>query len=164
MLRQREPLLAFSRLTVRQAIAASRWRYPGAFAMYNLGMIPLAIGALMSAPSLPSSRITCYAIGLPDDPLIGVFSLIWRRDDVEIGIGLRPDLNGHGLGLAAMRQGMAIARMRYAPNTFSLNVASFNRRAVTVYERAGFVPGPTKTIHFHGKPFEEMRMTRSAAE
>lgn len=161
---QREATLRFRRLTVREAIAASRWRYPGDYAMYNLGMIPLAIGALMSTPAFTSSRITCYAIATPSDPLIGVFSLIWRGSDVEMGIGLRPDINGHGLGLAAMRLGMEEARERYAPKTFSLNVATFNRRAVSVYERAGFLPTGVKTIHFRGKPFEEMHMARSAAE
>lgn len=161
---QREASLRFRRLTVREAVAAARWRYPGDYAMYNLGMIPLAIGAFMSRPAFGAARITCYAIGTPSDPLIGVFSLIWRGTDVEIGIGLRPDVNGHGLGLAAMRLGMAEARERYAPKTFSLNVATFNRRAVTVYERAGFLPLGVKTIHFHGKPFEEMHMARSAAE
>lgn len=54
---------------------------------------------------------------------------------IDIGLGLRPDLTGKGLGLAFVEAGLAFARKRFAPRLF---VLSFNKRAIRIYERAGF--------------------------
>jgi ribosomal-protein-alanine N-acetyltransferase len=152
----------FRRLSLREAYLASRWRYEGEYALYNLNLTPMLIGALLSRPSLKDINVTCYAVGMANDPLVAVFSLIRRRDDVEVGVGIRPDLNGRGHGLPLMLEGLAEARERYHPKTFSLNVATFNRRAILTYERAGFVPGPTKPLTFRGTRYEEMHMSRPA--
>jgi len=93
---------------------------------------------------------------------VGIFSLTRRGDDVEIGVGLRPDLTGRGLGLPFVRAGLELARRRCHPQTFSLYVATFNRRAITVYERAGFIPGAIQQVTFQGRPHDEMRMSRLA--
>jgi ribosomal-protein-alanine N-acetyltransferase len=57
---------------------------------------------------------------------------------------------------------MNYARERIQPETFSLDVATFNRRAITVYERAGFQPGSTRPFTAQGKRYEYLRMTRPA--
>ena len=57
---------------------------------------------------------------------------------IEIGLGLRPDLTGAGLGAAFLRDGIAFARSRFGNRPLVLNVAAFNERAIKVYERAGF--------------------------
>jgi ribosomal-protein-alanine N-acetyltransferase len=54
------------------------------------------------------------------------------------GLGMRPELTGRGLGLEFVLRGLSFARERYRPRRIVLDVASFNRRALTVYERAGF--------------------------
>ena len=59
-------------------------------------------------------------------------------DTVEIGLGLHPELTGRGLGASFLAAGLDYARSRFAPARFVLSVATFNRRAITVYERAGF--------------------------
>jgi RimJ/RimL family protein N-acetyltransferase len=63
----------------------------------------------------------------------------YRRDDLlDVGLGLRPDLTGQGLGLALVQAVRAFAEATYAPAGLRLTVASFNQRAIRVYERAGF--------------------------
>jgi [ribosomal protein S18]-alanine N-acetyltransferase len=57
---------------------------------------------------------------------------------IEIGLGLRPDLTGIGLGSSYMAAGMDFARERWHRESFQLFVAAFNRRAIKVYERLGF--------------------------
>jgi [ribosomal protein S18]-alanine N-acetyltransferase len=51
---------------------------------------------------------------------------------------MRPDLTGRGLGEEFVHAGLRFARETYSPPAFRLTVASFNRRAISVYERAGF--------------------------
>ncbi len=57
---------------------------------------------------------------------------------VEIGIGLRPDLCGCGLGERFMRKELDYARGEWSPHTFRLSVTVWNTRAITLYERLGF--------------------------
>lgn len=153
----------FRPLRLRDALAASRWRYPGEYAMYDLDRTLLLTVALLRRPIRLLAGVTFYAVALEGDPLIGVFSLAQRGADVEIGVGLRPDLNGRGLGLRYLLAGLELARQRNHPATFSLYVASFNRRAITVYERAGFSHyGASRALIYGGKRYDELRMTRPA--
>jgi ribosomal-protein-alanine N-acetyltransferase len=153
---------SFRPLGLRDALAASRWRYPGEYAMYNLDLASLLVATLLRGVFGALAGVSYYAVATDDDPLVGVFSLTHRGDDVEIGVGLRPDLNGRGLGLPYLLDGLALARKRYHPHTFSLHVATFNRRAIAVYERAGFLSGATTPFTFKGKQYEELGMSRSA--
>ena len=151
----------FRPMRVRDALAASRWRYPVEYALYDLSLTELLFFAIFRAP-LRTLGVYPLSVATADDPFISVFSLIRRGDDVEIGVGMRPDLMGHGLGLELMLQGMDYARKLLHPATFSLDVATFNRRAIVVYERAGFQPGITKPFTAQGKRYENLKMTRPA--
>lgn len=151
----------FRPLRLRDALAASHWRYPPEYAIYDLGAPELVFSALFRAP-LRLAGVYGLAVAAPADPFVSVFSLIYRGADVELGVGMRPDLMGHGLGLDLMSQGMDYARHLLHPETFSLDVATFNVRAITVYERAGFLHGPTRPFIAHGKRYTSMRMTRPA--
>jgi RimJ/RimL family protein N-acetyltransferase len=70
--------------------------------------------------------------------LIGFYYLEKKGEKVEIGLGLRPELTGRGLGAEFFHAGVAFARSRFPSHPISLNVAAFNERAIKVYERAGF--------------------------
>ena len=56
----------------------------------------------------------------------------------DVGLGMRPDLTGRGFGEDFLRAGLRLARETYSPQAFRLTVATFNRRAIRVYEKAGF--------------------------
>jgi RimJ/RimL family protein N-acetyltransferase len=73
-----------------------------------------------------------------DGTLVGFYYFEEKGDALEIGLGLRPDLTGRGLGDEFFRAGLQFGRERYAPAKTMLNVAAFNERAIKVYERAGF--------------------------
>lgn len=61
-------------------------------------------------------------------------------EPLDFGIGLRPDLTGHGHGLTAAECALGWLKGTVKPEAFRLAVRGFNKRARTVYERLGFTP------------------------
>ncbi|HET8846036.1 MAG TPA: GNAT family N-acetyltransferase [Ktedonobacteraceae bacterium] len=80
-----------------------------------------------------------FAVDNQDGELAGFFQFIRLfQHRVTIGLGMRPDLTGHGQGLAFVEAGIEFGKSRYHPLTFGLTVRVANQRAFKVYSRAGF--------------------------
>jgi [ribosomal protein S18]-alanine N-acetyltransferase len=141
----------------REARAVSQWHYDGPYAVYDVNMLPaMALQALFRL-----AGVTIYFAALDEaGQLAGFFSFVPRGDAVEVGLAMRPDLTGRGLGLEFLLEGLAFARRRFAPKQFVLDVATFNQRAMRVYERAGFRPVGTFTSSRDGR--ESLKMARDA--
>ena len=84
-----------------------------------------------------------------DGSLVGFYYFEEKGDALEIGLGLRPDLTGAGLGLEFFRAGLDYGRREFSPARVILAVAAFNDRARIVYERAGF-----RVVGRHVRHFE----------
>lgn len=61
---------------------------------------------------------------------------------MDIGLGMKPELTGKGLGKMFFQAGIAFAVKECKPKTFRLSVATFNTRAITLYKHIGFQQGP----------------------
>jgi [ribosomal protein S18]-alanine N-acetyltransferase len=83
-------------------------------------------------------------------------------ETLEIGLGLHPEWTGQALGKSFLEAGLEYARRCFAPAHFTLSVASFNRRAITVYERAGFSPVRVFAHWTNGSEWEFNEMRRPA--
>ena len=70
--------------------------------------------------------------------VVGFFEFFYNDGVLEIGLGLHPDLTGRGDGLSIVMAGLSFATNKFAPRLFKLSVATFNVRAIKVYERSGF--------------------------
>jgi ribosomal-protein-alanine N-acetyltransferase len=90
---------------------------------------------------------------------LGVYE---REDALDVGLGMRPDLTGRGLGEEFVHAGLRVARETYSPKAFRLTVAIFNRRAIRVYEKAGFRAVETFGAPTPGKEGEWLVMRRGA--
>ena len=77
-------------------------------------------------------------------------------------MGLRPDITGRGFGAGVVLAGRAFARERVSPQSFTLSVATFNGRAIAVYERVGFRRGEIHTHETNGGEHEFLSMWREA--
>jgi ribosomal-protein-alanine N-acetyltransferase len=145
--------------------AVARWRYPGPYAYYNFDVLSLV--TILFAQSLFSaiSDPTYFTVIDERDQISGVFSYIWHaRGVLEVGLAMRPDLTGQGrgLGLTFVLAGLDFARQRFHPQRFYLTVATFNTRARTVYERAGFRRVGASASHHGGRKVELIEMIRDA--
>jgi ribosomal-protein-alanine N-acetyltransferase len=152
--------LHFQQLSQEEAEAISEWRYPEPHSFYNWTADPDDLRELLD----PSLRGEAYwAVKNEAGELVGYFDFKPKDEQtVEIGLGLRPDLTGRGLGGSFLAAGLEFARTRFAPARFVLSVATFNDRAIKVYERAGFT---RERIYMHstnGAEWEFFEMSRPA--
>jgi len=150
----------FRPLTQADAEAIALWHYPEPFSFYDWAEDPGDLAELLD----PALRGDAYhAVEDAAGDLIGFFSFK-RRDPgtVEIGLGLRPERTGQGLGGAFIEAGLDYGRARFDAEQWTLSVATFNRRAITVYERAGFAAARAYMHRTNGGDWEFLEMQRPA--
>jgi len=150
----------FRPLTQADAEAIAGWHYPEPYAFYDWVADQDDLAELLD----PAKRGDVYAaVDDASGELVGFFSFKPKGPGaVEIGLGLRPDHTGRGLGLEFVEGGLEHARARLEPEEFTLAVAAFNTRAITVYERAGFAETRRYQHHTNGADWEFVEMHRPA--
>jgi [ribosomal protein S18]-alanine N-acetyltransferase len=151
--------LEIRQMSQADAEAIAAWRYDGDYSFYDANADADDLALLLSGEIRENRYFSAFA---ERDALVGFFEFKLVGDTVEIGLGLRPDLTGRGLGLAFVERGMAFARARYAPREFRLSVATFNERAIRVYERAGFAGVRTYDHATAGRVYPFLEMARMA--
>jgi len=131
--------LTLTPMTIEYAKQAAPWKYEGEYSFYD-----------HDGNTEEFMDGTYYACLDEDGKLVGDFCFgkgaqistvegyVFDDDFLDIGLALRPDLCGKGMGLAFFNAGLDFARKEFGTGKFRLSVAAFNERAVKVYERAGF--------------------------
>ncbi|HEX2729516.1 MAG TPA: GNAT family protein [Rubrobacteraceae bacterium] len=132
-------------ITRSEAEQISGWRYPEPYSTYD--------GNPSSIPGLLEPRYNYHSVFDGAGELVGYFCFgadatipegrkrgLYGNDALDVGLGMRPDLTGQGLGPGFVLAGLEFARERFSPPAFRLTVAAFNRRAIAVYEKVGFDP------------------------
>jgi [ribosomal protein S18]-alanine N-acetyltransferase len=149
-------------MTSADAHAIVGWHYPGEYSFYDADADPADLAELLD----PAQWGTRYfaADELPQHELAGFLVLTLTGSVAVIGLGLRPDLTGHGLGESFVRACMRFATDARGAQSYALTVAAFNRRAVTVYERAGFREVERFQHFTNGAQHPFIRMIRTTVE
>jgi ribosomal-protein-alanine N-acetyltransferase len=135
--------LAFDLMDEASARVALGWRYDPPYELYNTDAAALDDDVLaLLNPDYAYYRITnrdgelvAYCCFGPDAQVEGGD---YTPDALDIGLGVRPDLTGQGHGLEYAQAVLDFARQTFAPATFRVTIAEFNRRALRVWEKAGF--------------------------
>jgi RimJ/RimL family protein N-acetyltransferase len=120
------------------------WHYEPPYDFYDLASDPEDLASNRDPTRYEHSR----AVLGEDGHLDAFWYFDWHGDVTEIGIGLRPDLTGRGLGEAFLDAQLEYASSRWQPATFRLYVTSWNERAIRLYERLGFREVARETRHF----------------
>jgi [ribosomal protein S18]-alanine N-acetyltransferase len=121
-------------LTEQHALQIAEWRYEFPYEWYDTASDPRRIELFAN----PARRDGLRAVVADDGELIGFFNFVRERDEVRVGLGIRPDLTGQGLGAQFIEAGLRYAIAEWTPKRFRLWVAAWNERALRAYRRAGF--------------------------
>jgi ribosomal-protein-alanine N-acetyltransferase len=141
------------------AHAIAGWHYKGIYAFYDMEQDVEDLAELLDPRSWDDHY---YAVTDDHGNLIGFFCFEREKEVVTIGLGLRPDLTGKGWGQAFLEAGLGFAREKYRPATFMLSVATFNRRAIKVYRKAGFEDREVFLNETNHRQYEFLCMAREA--
>ena len=153
-----------SRFTIQKmsdasALTIAEWQYPAPYDFYNAVPDDPDFADFMNADF---RRGRYFEVVDANREVIGFFEFKREQDPLEIGLGLRPDLTGQGIGLMFVRAGMKFAREHLNGTDLCLTVAAFNQRAITVYERAGFREVERYLHHTNGADYPFVRMVCEA--
>ncbi len=158
--------LRFPPMDEATARAISSWHYETPYDIYSLDGedADQVVGAFMN-PEYAYHAITDRAGEVVGYCCFGQDARVpgGRYDDtaLDVGLGVRPDLTGQGLGRGFVDAVLGFARQELAPAEFRVTVAEFNERALRAWKRAGFRPVQRFERGFDALPF--MVLTRDAA-
>lgn len=138
--------VTFQPLTAADAQEVLGWRYAAPYDRYNMAGDAAALVVGVAALTDPANAY--FAARDAAGEVVGFccFGADARVPGgdyadtaaLDVGLGLRPDHTGRGLGAVYVAQVLAFGCMMYAPVRFRLTVAAFNARALAVYGRCGF--------------------------
>ena len=149
-------------MTAADAHSIATWRYPGEYSFYDADADPDDLAELLDPAEW--GRRYFAADELAGPTLAGVLVVKLTGPVAEIGLGLRPDLTGRGLGESYLRACLHFASAALGAQSYTLAVAAFNRRAITLYERAGFQQVDRFEHFTNGGRHAFIRMARSTVE
>ncbi|MGA9399831.1 GNAT family N-acetyltransferase [Haladaptatus sp.] len=148
----------FRPITVDDVRAIVSWHYDPPYDFYDMESDPEDLARFTN----PTNWDDKYAVFGADDERVGFFSFEFSDGTLEIGLGMCPHLTGRGNGRSFVEAGLAFARKEYDPEQFSLAVATFNDRAISVYEKVGFERVEVFVQETNGGEYEFLEMRRDA--
>ena len=149
----------FRPMTEAEANEIVAWRYEPPYDFYD---VPFDVEQEREMLDPDYRNAHYWAARDVSGELVGFYEYTLEGDDLKIGLGLRPDHTGRGLGEAFVRAGMDFGLTLYEPERFTLAVVKFNERARKIYERLGFVVDGEAAWDIDGKRWEFHTMSRPA--
>jgi [ribosomal protein S18]-alanine N-acetyltransferase len=146
----------FEKMTQQEAEEiAYNWHYDGNYSFYDMEADKEDLAGFLNPELRGDSVFTVYKV----EEIIGYFSVNQTAAATyDIGLGMRPELTGSGMGLDFMKAGMDFVKSRFKPDIITLSVAMFNQRAIKVYRRMGFIDLDTCMQNTNGGSYEFLRM------
>ncbi|MBG0741751.1 GNAT family N-acetyltransferase [Paeniglutamicibacter antarcticus] len=140
---------------------ADEWKYSPPYDFYNVDADPDDYREFIDPTLWSDFFYGAYVRG----ELIGFFQVDVSGTFPEISLGMRPDLTGNKLGRVFVDAciGRTVVDLG-SERTLSLTVASFNKRAIRVYEAAGFVKIRSFVQATNGGSYPFVEMTTETHE
>jgi ribosomal-protein-alanine N-acetyltransferase len=149
----------FTPMNEHDAHTIAQWYYEDIYAFYDMDHVPEDREELLNPENWKGMY---YSVLNECNELIGFFSFHQEHDTIIIGLGLRPDHTGKGLGREFVQAGLEFGKHQFRPVRFRLSVATFNQRAIRAYEQLGFTPDKVFMQQTNGGEYEFLQMTKPA--
>ena len=136
--------LNIKQINYEEAYEISKWIYQEPYSIYSNDGSDSCIRELLDGNYFSATDEEIKLLGyycfneFAQVPIGKQFGVYDDKDLIDVGLGIRPDLCGQGFGLDFLSNGLYFARSELNAKGLRLTVASFNKRAIKVYERIGF--------------------------
>jgi ribosomal-protein-alanine N-acetyltransferase len=137
-----ESIMMIIPMTIIYAAQVSGWTYENEYSIYSFPKNDDTVQELMNGDY--------YACLDQCNELLGYFCFgksaqiptmetdAYNSEMLDIGLGMQPALCGKGRGYLFVKAGLDFAIKEFHNRRLRLTVASFNQRAIYVYEKIGF--------------------------
>lgn len=142
------------------ALIITKWHYPDPYSFYDMESDRVDLEKFLDFQNWDED--SNFAALNVEGELVGFFTFIWNDDTLILGLGIRPDMTGTGLGELFVKTGLEYARAKFSPKELRLSVATFNKRAIKVYEKCGFKVSRTFLNSTNGGVYEFVEMILDA--
>jgi ribosomal-protein-alanine N-acetyltransferase len=137
-------MISFKGMDADSAAAVLRWQYDAPYDFYNFA----AAGMEREIHSMLAPENHFFSLQAESGEVIA-YCCFGREGQVpggdyaesalDIGLMLRPDLTGRGLGRPIARQVVTFGSSRWPAKKCRVTIAAFNDRALRVWQALGFV-------------------------
>ncbi|MCM1990121.1 GNAT family N-acetyltransferase [Oceanirhabdus seepicola] len=138
---------------------AYKWKYNGVYSFYDMTADEEDLIEFLNEDSWDGHY---FAVLNDKSELIGFYSFYFEEEIMWIGFGLKPELTGRKLGADFVIAGIkfAMEKLNYKKSYIMLAVASFNKRAINLYEKIGFQCVEKYMQKTNGGEFEFIKMKK----
>ena len=137
------------------------WHYEGEYSFYDMDFDQEDLYEFLE--KIKSNHWENHYVALSErKEVIGMFSFEFSDNEVNIGLGLRPDFTGKGIGYDFVVEGInfGIRKFNFIGKYITLSVAAFNKRAIKVYEEIGFKESNRYIETINQEKYEFIKMTK----
>ncbi|WDV47752.1 GNAT family N-acetyltransferase [Clostridiaceae bacterium M8S5] len=126
-----------STFTEKHAKTVCTWKYDKEFSVYDLPNWNISVNKNFGLTKEEIRKEQFLAFEASNE-LIAFGRIVRKNGKVSIGIGIKPNFCGQGLGKTIMKSILKEAEKRYPDDVISLEVRAFNKRATKCYTGVGF--------------------------
>lgn len=146
-------------MTKELAIEILNWTYEPPYDFYNNDVSDLAIREFLKGTyhvvlNGTGELIGFYCMGEDARVFAGNRAGAYDEDRIDVGFGMKPSLTGQGNGKAFCWFLLKQVREKHPGKALRLTVATFNKRAIHLYESLGF----RESVRFYRDKVEFMTM------
>jgi [ribosomal protein S18]-alanine N-acetyltransferase len=136
--------LFMKEMTEEFAIEILQWKYKSPYDFYNNKLSQEGLEELLhyqyfAVTDQDNILVAFYCIGQAAQVPKGNDFGVYTEDLIDIGLGIRSDLTGLGKGNIFFKFIIESIKDLTKTSAFRLTVAKFNKRAIRLYEKFGFV-------------------------
>lgn len=142
-------MLTYHKTTEKEKYVITEWKYPGEYAVYDSTPYEEQKKRGFGFANPANHFYSFY----DETALVGFINLYEEKTEIFFGIGVNPDCCGEGYGQQMTKTACEISKELFGKKPLYLEVRTWNKRAVSCYQKAGFV--------IKGEP---IRQTTSAGE